>query len=84
MTDLFKSNNNDVKKTHKGVKSIISTKNKSNSDSATSIIYEGNFIADPLSILNVSNDVFSTVAQKVQSKIEFSSKSFSDFLPPNI
>ena len=59
-------------------------KTKSNNDSSTSIIHEGNFIADPLSIANVFNDFFSTVAQKVQSKIKFSRKSFSDFLPPNI
>ena len=51
---------------------------------STSIIHEENFIADPLPIANVFNDFFSTVAQKVQSKIKFSRKSFSDFLPPNI
>ena len=82
--DFFKSNNSDIKKIWKGVKSIISMKNKSNNDSPTLIIHEGNFIADPLSIANVFNDFFSTVAQKVQSKIKFSRKSFSDFLPPNI
>ena len=83
-TDFFKSNNNDIKKTWKGIKSIISMKNKSNNDSPTPIIHEGNFIADPLSIANAFNDFFSAVAQKVQSKIKFSSKSFSDFLPINI
>ena len=59
-------------------------KTKSNNDSSTLIIHEGNFIADPISIANVFNDFFSTVAQKVQSKIKFSNKSFSHFLPPNI
>ena len=59
-------------------------KSKSNNDEPTSIIHEGNFIADPLSIANVFNDFFSTVTQKLQSKITFSSKSFSDILPPNI
>ena len=49
-----------------------------------SIIQEGHFIADPLSIANIFSDFFSAVAQKVQSKIKFSRKSFSDFLPPNI
>ena len=73
-----------LKKTWKGIKSIISMKNKSNNKSPTSIIYEGNFIADPLSIGNVFNDLFSTVAQKVRFKIKFSSKSFSDNLSPNI
>ena len=51
-------------------------KNESNNDSPTSITYEENFIADALSIANVFNDYFSTFAQKVQSKIKFSSKSF--------
>ena len=83
-TDFFKNNKNDIKKTWKGIKSITSMKNKNNNDSPTSIIHEENFIADPLSIANVFNDFFSTVAQKVQSKIKFSRKSFSDFLPPNI
>ena len=59
-------------------------KNQNHKDSPTSIIHEGNFIADPLSIANFFNDFFSTVAQKLPSKIKFSSKSFSDFLPPNI
>ena len=48
------------------------------------IIHEGNFVADLLSIANVFNNFFSTIAQKVQSKIKFSKKSFYDFLPPNI
>ena len=73
-----------LKKPWKGIKSIISMKNKSNNKSPTSIIYEGNFIADPLSIGHVFNDLFSTVAQKVRFKIKFSSKSFSDNLSPNI
>ena len=68
-----------LKRTLKGIKSIISMKNISNNDSPTSIIHEGNFIADRLSIANAFNDFFSTVAQKMQSKIKFSSKSFSDF-----
>ena len=59
-------------------------KNKSNNDSPTLINHERNFITDPLSIVNVFNDFFSTVAQKLQSKIKFSSKSFSDLLLPNI
>ena len=83
-TDFFKNNKNDIKKTWKGIKSITSMKNKNNNDSPTSIIHEENFIADPLSIANVFNGFFSAVAQKVQSKIKFSRKSFSDFLPPNI
>ena len=46
-------------------------KSKSNNDSSTSMIHEGNFIADPLSIANVFSDFFSTVAE-------------SDFLQTNV
>ena len=83
-TYFFKSNNNDIKK---GIKSITSMKSKSNNDSPRSIIHEGSFIADPLSIDNVFNDFFSKIVQKVQSKTKFSSFFFfffPDFLPPNI
>ena len=80
-TDFFKSNNSDIKKTWKGIKSFISVKNESNNYSLTLIIHEGNFIANPLSIATVFN---SSVTQKVQSKIKFSSQYFFDFLPPNI
>ena len=47
-----------LKKTLKGIKSIISMKSKSN-DLATSIIHDRNFIAGPLSITNVFNDISS-------------------------
>ena len=43
-------------------------KNKSNNDSPTSIIYEGNFIGDLLSVANVFNDFFSTAAHKTASQ----------------
>ena len=59
-------------------------KSKSNNDSPTWIIHKGNFIAHSLSIANVFNDFSSTVSQKVQFKIKFSSNSFSEFLPLNI
>ena len=59
-------------------------KSKNNNDSLTPIIHAGNFIGEPLSIANVFNGFFSTVAQKMQSKIKLSEKSFSDFLPHNI
>ena len=75
-TYFFKSNNNDIKK---GIKSITSMKSKSNNDSPTSIIHEGDFIADPLSIDNVFNDFFSKIVQKVQSKTKFSSFFFFFF-----
>ena len=76
---FFESNYNDIKKTWKGIKSFISMKIKSNNDWPTSIIHEGNFFQ----ILFIS-PTYPTVGQKVQSKIKFSRKCSSDFLPPNI
>ena len=81
---FFESNYNDIKKTWKGIKSFISMKIKSINDWPTSTIHEGNFFPDPLYISNVFNDLFPTAGQKVQSKIKFSRKRSSDFLPPNI
>ena len=46
----------------KGIKSIISMKNRNSNDSPTSTIHEGNFIANPFSIANV---FFSTVPTKI-------------------
>ena len=43
-TDFLKSNNNDIKKTWKGIKSIIFMKNKSNNGLPTLIIYKIDFI----------------------------------------
>ena len=83
-TDFFKSNNNGIKKNWKGIKFIISKKSKSNNNLPTSIIREGNFIADRLSIVNIFNDFLLTATHKVQFKIKFSRKYFSHFLPPNI
>ena len=79
---FFKSNNN-IKKSWKSIKSVISMKSKSNNDSPTSIIHEGNFITDTLPIANVFYGFFSTVAQNVQSKIKFS-VFWSDFLLSNV
>ena len=46
-------------------------KNKSNNDSPTSIIHEGNFITDPLSIANVFNGLFlnSCSESAIQNKV---------------
>ena len=51
-----------LRKTWKGIISVMSVKSKGNNDSPTLIIHEGNFIADPLSITGVFNDFFSTVS----------------------
>ena len=43
-------------------------KNKVNNDSPTSVIHEGNFIADPLSIFNVFNDFSQQLLKKCNPK----------------
>ena len=62
----------------KGIKSIISMKNRSSNDSPTSTIHEGNFIADPFSIANV---FFSTVPTKILKLLHLQiSKHLTDIL----
>ena len=76
---FFKGNNN-IKKSWKSFKSIISMKSKSNNDSPTSIIHEGNFITDTLPIANVFYGFFFFCEFFfVQSKIKFSSFFFFFF-----
>ena len=77
----FLNNCNNIKNTWKGIKSIINLKNKSNE--VPKIIKDnGNYLSNPTDIANVFNDFFSSVASKIQSKINYAHKSFYDFLPP--
>ena len=41
----------------------------------------GNYLSYPTDIANVLNDFFSSVASKIQSKINYAHKSFDDFFP---
>ena len=81
--EYFLINSNNIKNTWKGIKSIIAMNDKNN-EVPKIIKSNESYLTDPLDIANTFNDFFSSVASKIQSKISFSYKSFSDFLPAHI
>ena len=76
---FFNENIKDIKKICIGIKSLVSMKHK-NSDTASIIRNDGKYINDPITITNTFNNFFTSIAEIVQSKINFSSKSFRSFL----
>ena len=52
-----------------------------NSDIPSSILDNGKYIIKSTTIANIFNDFLHSVAPAVQSKIKFSCKSFSEYLP---
>ena len=55
-----------------------------NNDTPLLITNDQKHINDPVSIANTSNNFFTSVAETVHLKIEFSSKSFRNFLSSEI
>ena len=77
--NYFSKNINDIKKTWKGIKSIISS-SKSNFDGPQSIYCNNRYITDPVNVANTFNTFFCSVGQDVQSSIKFSLRSFDYYL----
>ena len=82
-TNFFNENIKDIKKTWKGIKTLVSMKQKNN-DTPSLITKDEKYINDPASIANTFNNVFTSVAEIVYSKIQFSNKSFRKFLSSEI
>ena len=82
-TNFFNENIKDIKKTWKGIKTLISMKQKNNDTPSLITKYE-KCINDPASIANTFNKFFTSVAEIVHSKIKFSNKSFKKFLSSEI
>ena len=82
-TNFFNENIKDIKKTWKGIKTLISMKEENNDTPSLITKYE-KYINDPVSIANTFNNFFTSVAETVHSKIKFSNKSFRDFLSSEI
>ena len=76
LTNIFNENIQDIKKTWIGTKSLVSIKHKNND--TPSIIR--NDINDTITIANIFNNFFTSIAETVQEKIKFSNKSFRSFL----
>ena len=82
-TNFFNKNIKDIKKTWKGIKTLVSMKQKNN-DTPSLITKDEKYINDPASIANTFNNFFTSVAEIVHSKIQFSNKSFRKFLSSEI
>ena len=80
----FSDNIKNLRETWKGIKSIIQTKNTS--DSLPTCIFDKDVsITDPTHIANTFNSFFSSVGETLQSKIHSSHLSFTRYLKnPNI
>ena len=78
-TNFLNENIKDIKKTWKGIKNLVSMKQK-DKDTPSLITKDEKYIKDPISIGNTFNDFFTSVAEIVHSKIKFSKKSFRNFL----
>ena len=75
----FEANWNSIKRTWKGIKSILSIKNIS-ADIPKTFIVDGTTISNPMEISNIFNNYFSSIASKTKLNISFSHKKFSDLL----
>ena len=79
---LFNENIKDTKKIWIGIKSLVSIKNKNN-DTPSIIRNDGKYINDPITNPNSFNNFFTSIADAVQSKIRFLSKSFRSLISTN-
>ena len=82
-TNFFKENIKDKKKTQKGIKTLVSMKQKNNGTSSL-ISKDEKYINDPVPVANAFNNFFTSVAEIVHSKIKFSNKSFRKLLSSEI
>ena len=71
----FKSNWNSIKNTWKGIKSITTIK-----EFLLRFSVDGATISNPMEMSDISNNYFSSIANKTKLNISFSHKHFSDFL----
>ena len=74
-TNFFNENIKDWK----GIKTLVSMKQKNN-ETPLLISKDEKYINHPLSITNTFNNFFTSVAEIVHSKIKFSNKPFKNFL----
>ena len=78
-THYFHSNSNNLRKIRLGVRGIISWKS-TNSPFNISLKLKNSITSDPSTVSEFFNDFFSTIADKVRSKIPFTRHHFSDWL----
>ena len=76
---FFKNNLNNLKNIWKYIRSLIAVKHSSASN-IDILKHKGAAVTDPLSIVNIFNDYFNSIAEKTKANIKFLNKSFQDFL----
>ena len=76
---FHKLNWNNIKKTWKGIKVIISIKTITTTV-LHSIEFNNGTITDPTAMSNVFNNHFTSIAEKTKSNIKFSCKHYTDYL----
>ena len=77
--NFFSSHSKNVRKTWKGIKSIISIRQTIDCHSS-SLMVNGEMTNDPLKIANSYNNYFSNIADKLQNKINSTGVDFSSYL----
>ena len=69
-TNFFNENIKDIKKTWKGIKTLVSLRQKNN-DTPSLAAKDGKYINDPVAIANTFNNFFTSVGEMVHAKIKF-------------
>ena len=77
--NYFTNNASNIKNTWKGINQIINV-NKKGNKSPSSLIVNNKLISDPSEVANKFNEYFSTIAEKLQSKIYHTGTDFMKYL----
>ena len=75
----FEANWNSIKRTRKGIKSVLNIKIIS-AEIPKTLTVDGTTVSHPMEISNIFSNYFSSIASKTKLNISFSHKHFSDFL----
>ena len=77
--NFFETNKTNLRKTWKGIKTLVNCKAKKLS-SPTSLLIDKTVVNDPLTIANSFNNFFGEIAVKTKSNVRPVNKCFSDYL----
>ena len=77
-TNFFNENIKEIKKTWKGIKTLVSAK-QNNNEAPSLITKDEKYINDPVSIANTFNNFFTSITKIVQSKSNFQTNNSAIF-----
>ena len=80
---FFADNLNNMKNTWNGINSLINGKKKKSRAISSLKRLNNGITTDPLEISNIFNNYFSSVGEKLASRVPPSSCSFTEYLSPN-